>query len=35
MRLEDIDHVLGKAEIIMWHLILVFYMLRDFVRKNR
>jgi hypothetical protein len=35
MKVDDIHIILTKAEIIAWHVVLGFYMLRDFIRKNR
>jgi hypothetical protein len=35
MKVDDLDFILTRAEIIAWHVVLGFYMLRDFIRKNR
>jgi hypothetical protein len=35
MKINDLDPILTRVEIIAWHVVLAFYMLRDFIRKNR
>ncbi len=35
MSANDLNHYVGIAEMTVWQLVLFFYALRDFVRKNR